>query len=130
LLCEGIKTGLDGTPTDNGLISVSDIVTYIQNKLSEDNKFSFYFQNPLFQIDKADKDIWITKNPTGTITKQQAENYRDIFNNTYFVKSSDELRILYEQNAPSYHPCLNATIDDLDLSLLEEYSNKMQPGFY
>ena len=130
MLCKGIRSGLDGTPTDNGLISVSDIITYIQNKLSRDGEFSSYFQNPLFKIDKADKDIWITKNPTGTTTKQEAENYRDIFQNTYFVKSSDELRILYEQNAPSYHPCLNATIDDLDLSLLEEYSNKMQPGFY
>lgn len=92
LLCKGIRTGLDGTPTDNGLISVSDIVTYIQNKLSRDDEFSSYFQNPLFQIDKADKDIWITKNPTGKTTKQEAENYRDIFQNTYFVKSSDEFR--------------------------------------
>ncbi len=130
LLCKGIRTGLDGTPTNNGLISVSNIVTYIQNKLSTDDEFSSYLQNPIFQIDKADKDIWITKNPTGTATKQEAENYRDIFQNTYFVRSSDELRILYEQSVPSFHPCLNATIDDLDLSLLEEYSNKMQPGFY
>ncbi|NES18256.1 MAG: tetratricopeptide repeat protein [Symploca sp. SIO3E6] len=130
LLCRGIKTGLDGTPTDNGLISVTDIVTYIHNKLSREDEFSSYLQTPVFQISKADKDIWITKNITKTTTKQGAENYRDIFQNTYFVKSSDDLRILYEQNAPSYHPCLNATIDDLDQSLLKEYSNKVEPGFF
>ena len=130
LLCKGIRTGLDGTPTDHGLISVSDIVTYIQNKLSRDDEFSSYPQNPLFKIDKADKDIWITKNPTGTTTKQEAEKYRDIFQNTYLIKSPDELRSLYENNAPSYHPCLDANIDDLDLSLLEKYSNKIQPGFF
>ncbi|NEP55856.1 MAG: tetratricopeptide repeat protein [Symploca sp. SIO2G7] len=130
LLCRGIKTGLDGTPTDNGLISVTDIVTYIQNKLSKEDEFSSYLQTPVFQISKADKAIWITKNITKATTKQEVENYRDIFQNTYFVKSSDDLRILYEQNAPSYHPCLNATIDDLDLSLLQEYSNKVEPGFF
>ncbi|NET55588.1 MAG: hypothetical protein F6K47_05280 [Symploca sp. SIO2E6] len=130
LLCKGINTGLDGTPTDNGLISVDDIVTYIQDKLSTEEKLSSYFQTPVFQISKADKAIWITKNLTKATGRQETENSSDIPQNTHAVQSSDDLRTLYEQNAPSYHPCLNANIDDLNLSLLKEYSNKVEPGFF
>jgi tetratricopeptide (TPR) repeat protein len=128
LLCEGINTGLGGIPTENGLISVSNIVTYIQEKLS-DPKFSTYLQNPLFEIAKAEKDIWITKNKSGTNTKEESENYKDVLH-TGRVQSYDELRILYEQTAQNYHPCFDANVDELDLELLQEYSNKIEPGFY
>jgi len=128
LLCEGINTGLGGIPTENGLISVSNIVTYIQEKLS-DPKFSTYLQNPLFEIAKAEKDIWITKNKSGTNTKEESENYKDVLH-TGTVQSYDELRTLYEQTAQNYHPCFEANVDELDLELLQEYSNKIEPGFY
>ncbi|MBD2691571.1 caspase family protein [Anabaena catenula] len=62
LLCQGIKTGLDGKETNSGLISVNDIVTYIHNKLKSP-EYSKYAQIPVFEISKADKDVWITKNP-------------------------------------------------------------------
>lgn len=64
LLCEGIEKGLDGKTTNNGLISVNEIVTYIQIKL-KDCKYRQYAQSPVFEISKADKDVWITKNPNG-----------------------------------------------------------------
>lgn len=129
ILRQGIETGLDGKPTDSGLISVNDIVTYIQNKLKYPEYFK-YNQNPVFEISKADKDIWITKNRSGIISKKDINNFEASYPNVPFVKSYDELKILYEQNAPSWHPCINALIDDLDLNLLKRYSNDIEPGLY
>ncbi|MEM1393186.1 MAG: tetratricopeptide repeat protein [Cyanobacteria bacterium P01_H01_bin.150] len=128
LLCEGIKTGLGGIPTDDGRINVSDIIKYIRNKLLT-AEYSNYYQTPSYDISKADKSIWITKNPSGQI-KQQKKDDRDNFQNTDIIQSYDELKILYEQHAPKFHPCLDANIDELDLVLLKEYSNKIEPGLY
>ncbi|MGL5836673.1 MAG: caspase family protein [Waterburya sp.] len=42
LLCEGIENGLDGNPTNNGLIGINDIVHYINQKLTKDPKYNNY----------------------------------------------------------------------------------------
>ncbi|GJD22634.1 hypothetical protein RIVM261_075900 [Rivularia sp. IAM M-261] len=125
LFCEGIKTGLGGKATNNGLITVSDIISYIRDELQRNPKFLNYLQHPVFGIDKADKDIWITRNITGKKDNQENQNL-----DVEFVKSYDELKVLYELNAHVLHPCVNCQIQDLNLDLIEQYSEKIEPGLY
>ena len=37
---------------------------------------------------------------------------------------------LYEINPPSSYPCFRASIDDLDLKIVKEYSDNEEPGLY
>ncbi|MGD1908223.1 MAG: caspase domain-containing protein [Leptolyngbyaceae cyanobacterium] len=62
LFCEGIKTGLGGEPSKKNLISVSDIVSYIKDRLDNDPEFSGFRQRPVHKINKADEIIWISHN--------------------------------------------------------------------
>lgn len=68
LLCEGIESGLDGKATTDGLIGVDDIVGYIRTKLTSDERYLAFYQSPVFQVNEADREIWIAKNQSGSIS--------------------------------------------------------------
>lgn len=44
------------------------------------------------------------------------------------VTSLDELRVLYERTIPTKHPCLGASIDDLDWEIVKEFAEAVEPG--
>ncbi|MDJ0510725.1 MAG: caspase family protein [Crocosphaera sp.] len=133
LFCKGIKSGLDNEPTDNGLITIGDIVTYVNNKLSQED-YSSFPQKALYHIDKSDQNIWITKNITNH-TKKESNNeetaiHRDVLNNNTIIHSPNQFRVLSENTAANSYLYLDVSIDDLDLDLLKEYSDKEEPGLF
>ncbi len=115
LFCEGIQSGLDKKSTSNGYISIADIINYINNKLNNDENYSEFHQRPIYLIGKADGEIWISKNKSGKISKQiQPKTLEPVI-------SSEELRILFEQTEPSKHPCMNASIQNIDWDLIKKF---------
>ena len=125
ILCKGIETGLDNQCTDDGLITVGDIVTYIRERLNSDERYKAFRQRPVFKIDEADRNVWISKNRSGAVSKQQ----QSPISSTY-IRTLEELEFLYENTIHTLHPCVNAAIDELDWELIEKYSNKAQPGLF
>ncbi len=65
LLCQAIEGGLDGQATPNSLISISDVIGYIQKQLETNKIYKSYPQKPIFTINGANQDIWIAKNKSG-----------------------------------------------------------------
>jgi hypothetical protein len=120
LFCQGIQSGLDEKSTSNGYISIADIISYINNKLNNDENYSEFHQRPIYLIGKADGEIWISKNKSGKIPKQIQPQI------TEAVTSSEELKILYEKTLPNLHPCVNASIQDLDWDLIKSFAKEMQ----
>ncbi|XOF34482.1 MAG: tetratricopeptide repeat protein [Candidatus Electrothrix sp. YB6] len=119
LLCNGIETGLDLQCTANGLISVDDIVSYISNKLKADKKYSSFLQQPVFKIDKAERPIWLAKNKSGKTSKNKTTRIQQN------IRTPEELKLLYEKTVYTEHPCLGASLDDLDWSLVESYATEL-----
>ena len=127
LLCEGIKSGLDNKPTYSEFITIGDLVTYINKKLQED--YSSYYQDAVYQINKADCNIWISRNKTKQ-TKTESNNKENRIVSNTIQDSPEKLRFLYEINPPSSYPCFRASIDDLDLKIVKQYSDHEEPGLY
>ena len=125
ILCTGIETGLDGKGTEDGFIYIEDIVTYIRDKLEKDKKYSEFAQRPGVSVHNADGKIWIAKTKT---TQHSDQENKKITN--FYVKNYEDLRILYEQTQRNRHPCLESTIDDLDLELLKQYAQRIEPDLY
>ena len=119
LLCRGIETGLGEQCTSNGLISVDNIVSYISNKLKKDKKYSPFRQHPVFTIDKAEQPIWIAKNKSGNISESKTTRTQKN------IRTPEELNLLYEKTIHTEHPCIGASLDDLNWSLVETYATKL-----
>jgi predicted NACHT family NTPase/predicted HTH transcriptional regulator len=96
ILCEGIQTGLEGQCTYKGLITVSNIVEYIKKKLENNKQYSVYCQRPIFHMDKADGEIWITINPSGSLTPQNSasktiDSFKELnTSKTIFIGDADD----------------------------------------
>ncbi len=69
LFIEGLDSGLDGKPTHNGLIGIEDIVSYINEKL-QDEEYSQYNQKAKAKIGNFTDYFWVAKNISGTIEKE------------------------------------------------------------
>ncbi|NEQ80746.1 MAG: hypothetical protein F6K26_10970 [Moorea sp. SIO2I5] len=76
LLCDGIETGLENKPTHNGLISVVNIVDYIEEKLTTDSNYCEFSQRPVFKVN-AEQDIWIAKNKSEDVPKPNQTSGND-----------------------------------------------------
>jgi len=123
LFCRGIETGLDGRSTDDGMITIGDIVSYISDKFKSDQRYSSFNQRPVFAINYADRDIWISKNKSGKNTKTNNVSI------SKFITTREELEILYRTTIRNLHPCAQAGFDDLDWKLVEDYAKKTKLGF-
>ena len=115
LLAEAMETGLNGKATEDGRISVEDAIGYVNDKLSSENYRKFP-QTPAFGIHQADRSIWLSKN--SSLTDQVLETP------TGDVKTIEELRILYENSAPSSLPCHGCKIEDLDWDLVCRFADQ------
>ncbi|GGA43996.1 caspase family protein [Okeania sp. KiyG1] len=124
IFCTGIETSLDGKGTNDGKIYVEDIVSYINNKLETEEKYSKFPQRSVFHLDRAEKKIWIAQG------KKKEDLTPVNFKSSHSIRTPEELKILYEQTDPNRHPCPEATIEDIDLELLEKYANKVEPELY
>jgi len=124
LLINGIRTGLDGECTDDGYITVGDIIGYIKNKLEYDPTYLKFTQRPVFNVSEADRSIWITKNPCGSKAVQ------NITVKVPKINTVEELEFLYKKTLHTLHPCLTASIDDLDWELIEQYASKIHTDLY
>ena len=114
LLCRGLESGLDGKPTNNGLIAIDDIVTYINDKLKGE-EYSDFKQRSVFSVDNAEEGIWIAKNKSGELPSNLIPPINE---HVYFP---GELKILYGQTSWSDYPCAEANIDDLDWEIVRQY---------
>ncbi|MEM1171837.1 MAG: caspase family protein [Cyanobacteria bacterium P01_H01_bin.35] len=124
IFCTGIETSLDEKGTNDGKIYVEDIVSYIENKLSTEEKYSTFTQRPVFSLDRAEKKIWIAQG------KKREYSTQANVKSSHSIRTPEELQILYEQTHPNRHPCPQATIEDIDLEVLEKYANKVEPELY
>lgn len=91
LLCQAIEGGLDGQATPNSLISISDVIGYIQKQLETNKIYKSYPQKPIFTINGANQDIWIAKNKSGS---QEIDN--NIVHNSKIISSAFQ-NLLVEQ---------------------------------
>jgi len=123
LLCQAIENGLNGQPTPNSLIGISDIIQYIEIQLRTNQEYDSYPQKPIFTINGANQDIWIAKNKSGS---QEIDN--NILKDSKAIYSQEDLRLLYEQTVASRHPCIEAQIEELDWDLIIEYAQRGYPN--
>ena len=121
LFCEGIETGLDKKQTSDGLITVGDITNFVSEKLEKDEQYASVLQRPLMNIDSANRDIWISKNPNGTFNRNLKSSQIRV------VQSIEELEMLYKKTQPDKYPCPDASFDDLNWDLVEELHAKTYP---
>lgn len=124
IFCMGIETSLDEKGTYDGKIYVDDIVDYINHKLETEEKYSKFPQRSVFHLDRAEKKIWIAQG------KKREYSTPDNVKSSHSIRTPEELKILYEQTHPNRHPCPEATIEDIDLEVLEKYANKVEPELY
>ncbi len=115
LFCEGIETGLAGSPTEDNLINVGDIVGYVNERLHSDQDYAAIAQSPSYEVHGATRNIWISKNLS---PKAEAKGKAFLHN----VLSVDDLRLAYETTATSRHPCAGAELSDLNWKLVEQYA--------
>ncbi|MCK4791080.1 MAG: caspase family protein, partial [Desulfobacteraceae bacterium] len=121
LFCKGIQDGLD-KPTEDRLISVGDIVEYINTHLKTDEDYKQYRQHSVFSVHGADRKIWLAKN------RRISEKEHALFRTWQTVRSQEELRILYERTVPTKHPCFDAKIEDLNWKLVQQFAEATNPG--
>lgn len=120
LFCKGIANGLD-RPTEDGLITVDDMVEYINTHLEMDESYKKYPQRSIYSVHGADRKIWISRN------KRVSKEKEVPFLAEQPVKSLGELQVLYDQTIPTKRPCLDARIDDLNWELVEELCRAVNP---
>ena len=92
LFCQGIQSGLNNKLTDKGLITIPEIVTYINNKLSQED-YSSFTQNALYHINKSDQNICITKNITNKTKKESNRYIQKDLHKEYLYFDSDYKRL-------------------------------------
>jgi tetratricopeptide (TPR) repeat protein len=119
LLCDGIETGLNKKPTPDGYISLEDIVSYINHSLDHDQKYSEYSQRSVFSLHGGDRSIWLAKNRSGVSNNEN----KQVSSN---IKTSEDLKILYEQTIPNAHPCINTSLQDLEWSIVTRFFERVQ----
>ena len=130
LFCNAIQTSLGENGTNDGYIYVKQIVKYINKNLETDKKY-LNFKNKQcsdFYIDKveaeAEEKIWVAK-------CKKIENYiQSNVKLSHSVRTPEQLKILYEKTHPNRHPCPEATIEDINLEVLEKYAQQVEPYLY
>lgn len=120
LFCEGIETGLNKKPTADGQIAISDIADFI-NKGMETDEFKKFSQRAVYNINKADRSIWISKNSSGSSSSSTIEDQP-------LITTNGELQVLYEKIGPDMHPCYGASLDDLDWDLVKKFYTRKRPS--
>jgi tetratricopeptide (TPR) repeat protein len=123
MICQGLRTGLNGAQTKDGYIYASDLQKYFQNEL-KNGKFKDYCQNPECKQTNSNEPIWIAKNKSGKI---QNPNPKGSDNLEGVVHNLDELRHLYEITEKNEHPCPNAEFEGLDWQLIENFFKVVRP---
>lgn len=123
LFCTGIRTGLRGTKTNDGLITAEEICTFINDELSKNPQLAMFSQRPAFAVNGADRRIWVAKNPSyhseETLDLQPVGTSKGGV--PKHVVSPEELEFLYKTTARNRLPCELAEVEDLDWQLVEEY---------
>jgi tetratricopeptide (TPR) repeat protein len=123
LLRIALDSGLGGKPTDDGFICVDDLASFMRRRLNDDATYHAYTQRPLWDVRKADERIWVAKNKSGS-TVVTIE--KDIL--TQRIHSEAELRILFDNTARERLPIPNATIEDLDETLIKRIFEAKDDG--
>lgn len=116
LLTKGIRSGLDGQPTDDGLIGPGDIIDYINEMLRSD-EFASYPQSPVFGIYSADRRLWLAHNRSIPPSEDLPP-----------TRTLDDLRLLYEMTEKSRWPCKGVTAEHLDADLVHAYAESFAAG--
>ncbi len=117
---EALKTGLSGKPTEDGYIYAKDLSEYIKSVFAQ-GRFDAYTQTPKYKVSNADQSIWIAKNKSGKIQNNTPSIDHP---ESHFVRNIDELRVLYETTDEREHPCESASIEDLDMNLVNDFFEK------
>jgi len=73
LFCDAIRSGLSGSPTLDGKISVPDLVGWVNKTLQTDPKLAGFIQTSTYGIDGAEHPVWISLNRSGRIALPPTE---------------------------------------------------------
>lgn len=81
LFCNAITSGLSGSPTPDGKISIADLVGWVNKTLKSDPKLAGFSQTSTYGIDGAEHSVWIAQNKSGRTalpaTERQPKNDED-----------------------------------------------------
>ncbi|MCL2924454.1 MAG: caspase family protein, partial [Trichodesmium sp. MAG_R04] len=130
LFCNAIQTSLGENGTNDGYIYVKQIVKYINKNLETDKKYLNFKDKQCsdFYIDKveaeAEEKIWVAK------CKKIENSIQSNVKSSHSVRTPEELEILYEKTHHNRYPCPEATIEDINLEVLEKYAQKVEPDLY
>lgn len=120
LLCEGLTSGLGGKPTDDGRISISQMLAYINDRLRQ-SEYAKYGQQARVGMWGTSGDLWLAYNRSGATEGIGSETKRST---AEVVRSKDELEVLFRLTHPHDQPCPDATVDELDWDLVHEFADK------
>ena len=118
LLCEAIESGLGGTPTSDGYISAAQAVEYVRRRLTNDETLRPYHQIPVYEAQEAEGRIWISRN-LSRATRQAAT---DEAPPNVAESLAAEVDHFYRTTHGYRLPCPDASLDDLDWSLVEAFA--------
>jgi len=122
LLCDAVESGLDNTPTPDGLISVEQAVAHVRTQLATIEAYADYAQAPIYDALSAEGPIPLAFNISGSTSDRPA-------NESTSAARVDEASILLD---PHIHgsklPVLNAKIDELDWDLVRKYADAANLG--
>lgn len=99
LLCECIETGNNNNPTSNNLITLTDVINYIDSNNSYEKQ-----QKAKYAIENAENSIWLAKNISIKETEQIEKNYITaedkfyaFYNNIFISVYADMIAILADK---------------------------------
>ena len=121
LLCQGIQSGLDGKPTEGGVITITDICSYINAKIGSENAFQGYVQHPAYRVDGGGGPIWLAYNKSGDSRTSQPAPIPSI-------TTLEQLRFAYEKTASSRWPCDGVELSDLNSARVRTFAERVAPG--
>lgn len=118
LFSNGLKTGLNGKKTDDGLITIDDMVSYINSELKKE-PYRSYKQEAKGKVGNFTERFWIAKNISGS-----TEEYPDDFSgNSHIIPGI--ISKLYDDLPFMKRPCQGGNSEDLDWDLISRfYQNK------
>ena len=119
LFCDGLDTGLDSKATTDGLIGVTDMVGYINDRLEREPEFKEYPQRSVTSVRGADRTIWLAKG------KRTASGLAP--EHAHATVDARELEILYDRLPKDRLPCEGTGPDVLDWDLVSEYVKRYRP---
>ena len=116
LLVKGLQTGLNGQKTHKGVITIEEIVSFINEELEKES-YQQFKQRAKARVGNFSEKFWIALNVSGAIE----DIPKDELDNNSLKLGHGEVSKLYDVTPLMHHPCSGIALNDLDWDLVSEY---------